>query len=84
MIYEVTMTDCIQPGIYKHYKGQKYRVYEVATHSETQEQVVVYRCLYGKHDMWVRPLSMFVEMVEVNGVSMSRFALVQIDDERLD
>lgn len=77
------MTDFIQPGIYEHYKGQKYRVYEVATHSETQEKVVVYRCLYGKHDMWVRPLSMFVEAVEIDGVSVPRFVLIQHDDERL-
>lgn len=64
----------LRPGIYKHYKGNLYQVMEVATHSETLEKVVVYRPLYGERALWVRPLAMFTEEVEVNGVMVPRFA----------
>ena len=64
----------LKPGIYKHYKGNLYQVMEVATHSETRESMVVYRPLYGERALWVRPLAMFVEEVDVNGVMVPRFA----------
>lgn len=64
----------IKPGRYRHYKGKDYEVLDVATHSETGEQLVVYRCLYGDYSWWVRPLSMFTESVEVAGESLPRFA----------
>ncbi len=64
----------LRPGIYKHYKGNLYQVMEVATHSETLEKVVVYRPLYGERALWVRPLAMFTEEVEVNGLMLPRFA----------
>ena len=64
----------VKPGIYKHYKGNLYQVMEVATHSETLEKVVVYRPLYGERELWVRPLAMFTEDVEVNGLMVPRFA----------
>jgi hypothetical protein len=64
----------LRPGIYKHYKGNLYQVMEVATHSETRESMVVYRPLYGERALWVRPLAMFTEEVEVNGVMVPRFA----------
>lgn len=64
----------VRPGIYKHYKGNLYRVMDVATHSETREMLVVYRPLYGERALWVRPLDMFLETVEVDGVTMPRFA----------
>ena len=67
----------IQAGIYRHYKGQDYQVYEVATHSETEEAYVVYRPLYGEMALWIRPLSMFTETVEVDGKSLPRFAFVE-------
>jgi len=67
----------IKPGIYCHYKGSEYQVLDVATHSETEEQVVVYRCLYGDYSMWVRPLNMFIENVMVDGVERPRFRFVR-------
>lgn len=70
----------IQTGIYQHYKGQQYRVFGVARHSENEEQLVVYQALYGAYGLWVRPLSMFVEHVEVAGVQQPRFALLKAQD----
>lgn len=63
----------IRPGIYRHYKGQRYEVIDVARHSETEEWLVVYRTLYGNHDLWVRPLAMFEELVDVAGQKVPRF-----------
>ena len=63
----------IEPGTYRHYKGNLYEVIEVATHSETEEQLVVYRALYGERGLWVRPLAMFTETVVVDGVEHPRF-----------
>ncbi len=51
-------------GIYKHFKGNEYKVIAIAKDSETQEEVVVYRALYGKRDVWVRPLKMFIEKIK--------------------
>ena len=67
------------PGLYEHYKGPQYRVFAVARHSETEEEVVFYQALYGDYGFWVRPLSMFLESVEVDGEQVSRFALVQAE-----
>ena len=65
------------PGRYRHYKGGEYQVLGVATHSESEEQLVVYRPLYGAGEMWVRPLSMFIESVEIDGESVPRFSLIE-------
>jgi len=62
-------------GIYRHYKGQRYQVLGVARHSETEELLVVYQALYGEHGLWVRPLHMFNESVQLNGQRVARFAL---------
>ena len=62
-------------GIYRHYKGQRYQVLGTARHSETLEELVVYRALYGEHGLWVRPAAMFVQTVIVDGQSLPRFAL---------
>ena len=63
----------IRIGTYQHFKGGRYEVLGIARHSETQELLVVYRPLYGEGGLWVRPLSMFLEPVEHEGVSMPRF-----------
>jgi len=68
------MKQLIRPGRYRHYKGNDYEVIGVARHSETEEEVVVYRCLYGDGSLWVRPLAMFCETVEVAGRKVPRFA----------
>ncbi|PIQ28579.1 DUF1653 domain-containing protein [bacterium (Candidatus Blackallbacteria) CG17_big_fil_post_rev_8_21_14_2_50_48_46] len=64
----------LKPGIYKHYKGPRYEVMALARHSETEEWMVVYRTLYGDYGLWVRPLSMFTEEVEIEGKNLPRFA----------
>ncbi len=61
-------------GIYRHYKGKRYELLDIATHSETLEQMVVYRQLYGDGGVWVRPLAMWSEMVDVNGEQVPRFS----------
>lgn len=66
----------IKTGRYRHYKGKEYRVFNVATHSETMEKFVVYQTLYDKFDWWVRPLSMFTENVIIDGKTMPRFEWV--------
>ena len=70
----------IAKGIYKHYKGNLYQVIEVATHSETGEELVVYRTLYGDYSMWVRPLDMVQERVEIDGREVPRFSFVEPSD----
>jgi hypothetical protein len=65
-------------GIYKHYKGNLYKVMATARHSETEEWMVVYQALYGERGMWVRPYKMFIEKVEVNGVMVDRFVFVKL------
>jgi hypothetical protein len=63
----------IQPGRYRHYKGNDYEVIGEARHSETEEPLVVYRALYGERGLWVRPLSMFLDTVMVDGRALPRF-----------
>jgi len=57
----------LRPGRYRHFKGNEYTVLGVARHSETQEEMVVYRQEYGDNGLWVRPMAMFQEMVTVEG-----------------
>ena len=73
------------PGRYRHYKGNDYDVYEVATHSEDESKLVVYRPCYGDRALWVRPLTMFTETVEVDGEWVPRFAYMGDipDDENM-
>ncbi|MDX1491469.1 MAG: DUF1653 domain-containing protein [Pseudohongiellaceae bacterium] len=67
----------LKTGIYRHYKDKLYEVIGVAKHSETEEDHVVYRPLYGDRGLWIRPLSMFTETVNKDGKSIPRFAFVE-------
>lgn len=67
----------LKSGLYRHYKGNDYFVFQVATHSETRESLVFYRCLYGDYSWWVRPLDMFMETVELAGETIPRFRFVR-------
>ena len=58
---------------YRHFKGKEYLVMHIAKHSETLEELVVYQALYGEMGVWVRPLDMFLEQVEVDGKIVNRF-----------
>lgn len=64
-------------GIYQHFKGNFYRVLHLATHSETEEIMVVYQPQYGEQGIWVRPLSMFDETIERDGKQLKRFRFVE-------
>lgn len=66
----------IRPGIYRHYKGQFYRVVRVVTCSETLKPMVLYQALYDNYDFWVRPLEMFSGDVEIDGKLMKRFTFI--------
>lgn len=63
----------IQPGRYRHFKGNEYEVITIAKHSETLEDMVVYRALYGEMGIWVRPLKMWEEEVTRDGKTFKRF-----------
>ena len=65
-----------RPGLYRHYKGNEYRVLGLAHHSETREVLVVYDALYGERGRWVRPAAMFIETVELAGQRVPRFERV--------
>ena len=67
----------ITPGRYRHYKGNEYTVLGVARHSETLEELVVYRQEYGERGLWVRPAAMFAETVVIEGRAVPRFQLLQ-------
>jgi hypothetical protein len=67
----------IKPGKYQHFKGKFYEVIGIAKHSETMEELVVYRALYGDRELWVRPKNMFLESVEVDGKTVPRFRHVE-------
>ncbi|MFH0912136.1 MAG: DUF1653 domain-containing protein [Patescibacteria group bacterium] len=66
----------LKSGRYRHYKGNEYELVGIAKHSETLEDLVVYRALYGNNDLWVRPLKMFIEEVEIDGKTIPRFGYV--------
>ncbi|MCF6438066.1 DUF1653 domain-containing protein [Pseudoalteromonas luteoviolacea] len=67
----------LKKGIYRHYKGKEYQVLFIATHSESEEALVIYKTLYGNYDHWARPLSMFVEDVTIDGKTQPRFQFVR-------
>ena len=68
--------DEIKPGRYRHFKGNEYEVIGLARHSETQEEMVIYRALYGDFGFWVRPSRMWNETVERDGKTFRRFTYI--------
>ena len=74
----------IRPGRYRHFKGREYEVLFTASHSETLEPMVVYRPLYEDRGMWVRPVSMWDEVVTRDGVSVKRFTYIGATHDPLD
>lgn len=68
--------ESIKPGRYRHFKGKEYEVLGVARHSEAEEELVVYRALYGDFGLWVRPVSMWNEAVERDGKTFRRFTYI--------
>ena len=68
--------ESIKPGRYRHFKGKEYEVLGVARHSETEEELVVYRALYSDFGLWVRPVSMWNETVERDGKTFRRFTYI--------
>ncbi|MBS4785916.1 MAG: DUF1653 domain-containing protein [Clostridiales bacterium] len=67
----------IRPGRYRHFGGGEYQVLGTARHSETEEDYVVYRALYGEGGLWVRPASMWNEVLERDGVRVPRFVCLE-------
>ena len=67
----------IKIGKYRHFKGKEYQVLYIAKHSETQEEMVVYKALYGDGGVWVRPASMWNEEIERDGKTYKRFTFVE-------
>jgi hypothetical protein len=63
----------MQLGVYRHYKGNEYEVIGLAKHSETLEDMVIYKALYGESGTWVRPLSMWENIIEIDGKTVKRF-----------
>lgn len=70
--------ETIKPGCYRHFKGGEYEVVGLAKHSETMEEMVVYRALYGERGLWVRPASMWNETVERDGKTFRRFTYLGV------
>ncbi|MBR2029209.1 MAG: DUF1653 domain-containing protein [Oscillospiraceae bacterium] len=67
----------IKPGKYRHFKGNEYEVLYVAKHSETLEEMVVYRALYGEKGVWVRPADMWDETITRDGKTFKRFEKIE-------
>ena len=70
----------LEKGIYKHFKGNRYELLDIAKHSETLEEMVVYKALYGDGGVWVRPAFMWNEEVEYEGRKVKRFTYLGRED----
>lgn len=68
--------ETLQPGFYRHYKGRYYQLLAVVRHSEEEAPYALYRALYGDFGLWVRPLAMFCEQVNINGEPIARFGFI--------
>lgn len=66
----------VKIGKYRHFKGNMYEVIGIGKHSETLEDYVIYRALYGEYGLWVRPLTMFEETIEKDGKQIKRFEYI--------
>ena len=75
-IKEVIQMEEIKLGKYRHFKGNEYEVIGIAKNSETLEETVVYRALYGEKDLWVRPAYMWNETIERDGKTFKRFTYI--------
>ena len=64
----------LKPGIYRHFKGNRYEVIDLVKHSETEETLVLYRALYGERGPWVRPLAMFIGNKQLDDQVVPRFS----------
>jgi len=71
------MQNPLQKGLYRHFKGNVYEVIDTARHSETEQDMVIYRALYGDFGLWVRPIDLFTEEVVLNGNKIPRFQLIE-------
>lgn len=78
--FSAQATSLVRGSIYQHYSGKRYKILAVGRNSETLDETVVYEALYGDHDVWVRPLTMFLENVMLDGKTQPRF---QIRDPQL-
>lgn len=67
----------LKPGVYRHFKGNLYRLIGIASHSETLEPMVVYQALYGEKGLWVRPAAMWSETVNKDGYCGPRFTFIE-------
>ena len=76
-LYSRNSKESIKIGKYRHFKGNEYEVLFLAKHSETGEEMVVYRALYGERGIWVRPASMWLETVERDGKKYPRFTYIE-------
>ena len=70
------MNDEFRPGRYRHFKGGEYELLYLARHSETEEEIVVYRALYGEGGVWVRPAAMWNEEIRRDGKTLRRFTYI--------
>jgi len=70
------MSNFVQPGRYRHYKGKEYQVLGCARHTETEEEFVIYQALYGEHSLWIRPKAMFLENVKIGMTMIPRFVYI--------
>ena len=74
--YRIVMTG----EYYRHFKGNVYRVLHIAMHSETLEEMVVYQAMYGEGGVWVRPKTMFDEVIEMDGKTFRRFSPISAEE----
>lgn len=73
----------LKRGKYRHFKGNEYQLLDIARHSETGEEMVVYRALYGEGGLWVRPANMWCETVEHDGRIVQRFQPIEEDEHSI-